>query len=73
MQGLVTSPGTLVGHEGPLQAIISPALTLHQPLRLFFLFVVVPALLLDVCPGESTIPDVDGAALTTAPSCNRPG
>ena len=72
VQGLVLSPGTLVGHEDPPRAVIPPALALTKPLRLFFLSRVVSGLPLGECPGESTIPDVDGAALTTSPPCDGP-
>ena len=45
---------------------------LTQPLRLFSVSGLVPGLPLAERPGESTIPNVDGAAWNAAPSCNRP-
>ena len=73
MQGLVPSPGTLVGHVGPPRAVIPLLFALTQPLRLFSISGLAPSIPLGVCPGESTIPDVDGAALTAARPSDRPG
>ena len=64
VEGLVLSPGTLVGHVDPPRAVIPLALALIQPLALFFLSSVVPGLPLGRCLGESMIPDVDGVVLT---------
>ena len=71
MQGLVPSPGTLVGHMGLPRAVIPPAFALTQPLGLLFLSGLGPGIQLDIRPGESVIPDVDGAALTVAPFSDR--
>ena len=73
VQGLVPSSGTLVGHVGPPRAVIPPAFALTQPLRLFFASGLAPGIPLGIRAGESTIPDVDGAALTAAPSSDCPG
>ena len=73
VQGLVPSPGTLVGRVGPPRAVIPPAFALVTPLRLFFTSGLAPGIPLGIRPGERTIPDVDGAVLTAAPSSDRPG
>ena len=72
MQGFVLSPGTLVRKVGLSMEVITPGLPLSQPLQPFFLSGVAPGLSLVLHPGEWTISDRDGAALTAAPPCHRP-
>ena len=66
MQGLVPSPGPLIRHVGPSRAVIPPAFALTHSLRLFFPSGPARGTPLGIRPGESTIPAVDGAALTAA-------
>ena len=73
MQGLVPSPETLMRHVGPSRAVVPPAFAVNQPLQLLFTSSLAPGIPLRVRPGESTIPDVDRAVLTAAPSSHRPG
>ena len=72
MQGLVPSPGILVGQVGPPRAVIPPAFALTQPLPLCFLSGLVPGIVLRVCPGESRIFDVDGTTLIITSPRDRP-
>ena len=61
--------GTLIGQDYQPRAVGLLALALSQALPLFFLSEVVPSLSLGGSPGELTISEVDGTALTTAASC----
>ena len=69
VQGLMPSPGTLVGHVGLGRLFLRHS---PSPLQLCFFSGLVPGIPLDVCPGESMIPDVDGTTLIAAPPSDRP-
>ena len=73
MHGLVPSLGTFVGHMGPPRAITPLAFALTRQLRLLFNSGPAPGIPLGMRLGKLTIPDVDGAGLTAAPSWDRPG
>ena len=71
MQGLVPSPGTLVGPRGPPRAVIPPAFALTTPLRLFSLSGLFRGILPCIRLGELTIPDMDGVVLIAVPPSDR--
>ena len=55
------------------RAVIPPAISLTQPLRLFFPSGLAPGIPLGIRSRESRVPDVDGVALTAAYSSDWPG
>ena len=72
MQGLVPSPGTLIGHVGLPGAVFPPRFALTQRLRLFVPSGLAPGIPLGIRQGDSTIPDADLAAFTAAPPSDCP-